>query len=340
MQSRQLPNNHEKRYLEMGSCYNGYMSYGVYKRWLSCAWEPKDCNLTVAGNSFLGTDQDEDYIKKCNPSDQPIGRCLLENKCALRATDCGTGLSAMDANFRADDPTCTIQRDKALEWDVSDPQFTQFGSCLDKTSGEYFCVYDPKNCEDSGTEVYVNAVDTLAAGVVCDCSEVHVSACITDSKRAFCAINAEGCRERWPYYSPHTQRLDRDDNSTIVNTPTPGIDCRLCRKRNTPSPTASPTTFLKPTQNPTSNPTASPMTVLPTVQSRDESRSGLTATADPAESNDKNSHTGAIIGGTIGGVVFIGIIAVVYVRMFRKAEENNKKKKKSRRRPAREINLT
>lgn len=322
----------------MGSCYNRYESYGVYKEWLSCAWEPKECDLTVEDNSFVGTDQDEDFIKKCNPSDQPIGRCISENKCALRAADCGTGSSAMDSNFRADDATCTIQRDKALEWDVTVPQFTQFGSCRDKTSGIHFCVYDPKNCEDSGTEEYVNAADTLAAGVICDCSEVHVSACITDSKRAFCAINRDGCRPTWPYYSPHTQRLDRDNVSGNRKlTPTPGIDCRLCRKKNTPSPTPSPTTRLKPTQNPTSSPT-----VLPTVQPSDASKPGLPTLAESneeTESNEKNSHMGAIVGGSVGGIVFLAIIAAVYVRMLRNDRENAKKKRRSRRRPTRVINV-
>jgi len=339
-----MPNDHTIRYLEMGSCYNGYSSYGFYKEWLSCAWDPVDCDLTVSGNSFVGTDQDEDFIKQCNPNDQPIGRCLLEDKCALRASDCGTGFSAIYTNFRADDPACTIQRDKAKEWDVDNPQFTQFGSCLDNVSGEHFCVYNPTDCDESGTEEYVNAAATLALGVVCDCSEVHVSSCVTDSKRAFCAINAEGCRPTWPHYSPHTQRLHRDPNYSGGALPTPGLDCRLCRKKNTPSPTSSPTTLLKPTNIPTSIPTA-----LPTTQSQTQSPTLRTPQSqsptdvsalkiEKSEENEKSFIIGAAVGGSIAAVAFIGILATIYVKMFRNQNERiARKKRSSRSRPPKDI---
>ena len=111
------------RTVEMGSCYEYYFSYDNKGKFLSCAWEPDDCNT---GEGFVGTDQDTKAMRKCNPNDQPIGRCLQEDQCALRSSDCE--IDTTDNNFQADDETCTIQRDKSKEWDVENPEFTQFGS--------------------------------------------------------------------------------------------------------------------------------------------------------------------------------------------------------------------
>jgi len=334
-----MPNDHTIRFLEMGSCYNGYRSYGEYTKWLGCAWTPDDCDLTVDGNSFVGTDQDEDYIKLCNPNDQRIGRCMIEDKCALRPSDCGTGSSSTDANFKADDPTCTIQRDKSKEWDIDDPQYTQFGSCLDKVTGDYLCVYNPTDCDESGTEEYVNAADTLALGVTCDCSEVHVSACVTDSKRAFCAIDAEGCRSTWPYYSVHTQRLHRlpDYSGDLPFIPTPGLDCRLCRKKNTPAPTPAPTMRLKPTKNPTKSPTKNP-TKSPVTSPTTQSPNVPVLKSEQTEKSKNGPNIGAIVGGSIGGVVFIAVLVLFYVKLSRDEKKREaRKKRRKKRKPTTDI---
>ena len=139
--------NHGIRYTEMGSCYENWVASGFSGtgKFKSCAWEPEDCE---PNQTFLGTDQDQGIMRKCNPSDQPIGRCLKENQCALQASDCGEDTSM--GNFQENDDTCTIQRDKALEWDTSNPAFTQFGSCKDTISGEHFCIYNPTDCDESG----------------------------------------------------------------------------------------------------------------------------------------------------------------------------------------------
>jgi len=331
-----MSNNHKIRYLEMGSCYNDYSSYGIYRKWLGCAWEPSDCDLTVDGNSFVGTDQDEDFIKKCNPSDQITGRCKIEDTCALRASDCATETSG--TNFRANDATCTIQRDKSKEWNVNDPQYTQFGSCFDNVSGEYFCIFNPSDCDESGNEVYVSPADTLALGVICDCSEVHVAGCVTESKRAFCAINADGCRPTWDYFSPHTLRLDRDPNFDGPDlSHTPGLDCRLCRKKNTESPTPAPTPLLKPTKNPTRITTDSLVTFSPTQSPLKAVTDSIEESADIAENNDGNGgKVGLIVGVTIGGVVFLGLAAFFYIRQFRAQTRDIERKRRRRRRKRRE----
>ncbi len=140
--------NHGIRYTEMGTCYEDYRS-GEGGKFRSCAWEPDDCDSRYY---FLGTDQDTKINKKCDPNDQPIGRCLLEDECALRASDCR--LDTSSSNFNVNDTTCTIQRDKSLAWDTSNPQYTQFGSCKDTLTGEYFCIYNPSDCDESGMQKY------------------------------------------------------------------------------------------------------------------------------------------------------------------------------------------
>ena len=142
-----MGSNHGIRYTEMGACYEDFIvnDYGGSGKFSGCAWEPDDCK---SGEKFLGTDQDPDIIKKCNPNDQPIGRCLTENECALRASDCKIDTSS--SNFDDNDPFCTIQRDKALKWDTSNPRYTQFGSCKNTETGEFFCIYNQADCDESG----------------------------------------------------------------------------------------------------------------------------------------------------------------------------------------------
>jgi len=305
------------RTVEMGSCYEDYIGYDNFGKFLSCAWEPDDCN---AGEDFIGSDQNTDAMRKCNPNDQPIGRCLQEDQCALRASDCEIDTTDGD-NYQVDDETCTIQRDKSKEWDVENPEFTQFGSCKNTETNEYFCIYNPSDCEESGKEVYVNPTDTLAAGVTCDCSEVHVTACVTTSLRAFCAVNAKGCRPTWPAYSPHHQREGRL-SGTGSGGAGPNFDCRLCRKKNTSSPTPSPTTLLKPTRGPTKGPTPSPVLLV-----LDASTAAPTKPA--AEVDDTSWKTmGFIVGGSVVGVALIGVLFLMYVKMFRGKEFDTGDKKK------------
>jgi len=47
---------------------------------------------------------------------------LYEDQCAVRSSDCERNTTS--ANFKSDDDTCTMQRDKALEWDTENPAFT------------------------------------------------------------------------------------------------------------------------------------------------------------------------------------------------------------------------
>jgi len=245
-----MATSYSRRFLEMGICNS--ITTGMFN---SCAWEKDDCNNST--HTFVAHEQSDYTRYACNPSDQPVGRCLSEDQCAVRSSDCERNTTS--ANFKSDDDTCTMQRDKALEWDTENPAFTQFGSCLDTTTNEYFCIYYPTDCDESGTEVYVNPTDTLAAGVTCDCSQVHVTACI--GSRGYCALNENGCRDDGyeVAFSPFAQKSDREG--------TKGIDCRLCRKRNTMTPTPAPTTFLKPTKYPTYTPTRNPIEVtsLPTL---------------------------------------------------------------------------
>ena len=155
--------------------------------------------------------------------------------------------------------------------------------------------------------------DTLAAGVACDCSEVHVTACVTKSMRAYCAVRAIGCRGSWPAYSPHHQREGRL-SGTGSGGAGPDFDCRLCRKKNTSSPTPGPTTKLKPTRGPTKGPTLSPIdaTGSPTKL--------LLVSPSGVKIADSSGNMGFIVGGGVGGVALLGVLCLIYVKKFRGKE--------------------
>jgi len=237
---------HGIRFLEMGVCYSGTGGEDN-GRFSTCALEPTDC---LPEETFDGHDQDTSAIRKCDPNDIATGRCLFENTCALRATDCAVDTNP--SNFNANDDKCTYQRDHGLDWSVNNPAFTQFGSCRDTVSGEHFCAYSPSDCEESETDVYITPVETLSAGKVCDCSEVHVYTCLTDSERMFCSVNANGCDPGLNIFSPFEQRMRRKAGIDKM-------DCRLCKKKNTVPPTPSPTRPPTPTESPSTSPTGSPI---------------------------------------------------------------------------------
>jgi len=315
------------RFTEMGTCYTDYKPQAGTGKFQSCAWGPDDCQ---PDETFLGTDQNERIMKKCKPSDQPIGRCLLENECALRASDCRIDTSS--SNFNATDATCTIQRDKAVKWDTSDPQYTQFGSCKDTVSGEHFCIYNPSDCDESGTEVYATPSETLAAGIICDCAEVHLGVCVRLSgSNTYCAISEQGCRDDRPYYSPHTQRVDRESGVGIPGTT---VDCRLCSRKNTEEPTPGPTMRFPPTPNPTSLPTSTPTIVSVSVSTMETN-----PTASTSMKTDKglSGNTGAIIGGSVAGVVLLGVLGYFYVRTFKGIKQKTIRHSRKKKPPTLEI---
>ncbi len=212
--------------LEPGACYQGDAYNGG--KFISCGYSEADC-YAPADNYLWTWFDDKDW---CDSNDMPVGRCIEEDYCEVN-TD--------PSNFKRsdeDEMMCTNQRDKSKPWDPDDPSFTQFGSCRNTVSGEYFCIYFPSDCDHSGYEVYATPAETLAAGVVCDCSKVHVSAC-QSGRYEYCSLNGDSCPETYVIKSPHQLRIeDREYPS------------RLCRYKNTAPPTVAPTTVLKPTKTP------------------------------------------------------------------------------------------
>ncbi len=204
-----------------GHCYDKYTDF------LGCALEPDECELREGWDYFRPKTEG-----RCDANNFSIGRCIKENTCALRASDCGED---SNSNFKEKDDHCTIQRDRALEWDSDNPSYTQFGSCKNSETGSYFCIFDPSDCDELGTETYVIPEATLAAGIICDCSEVHVTSCENNlnSGDIMCAIKGESCAEEYFPTSPIAQRTNREFNGS-------DLDCRLCRKVNTLSPTPAP----------------------------------------------------------------------------------------------------
>ena len=281
------------RYVEMGTCN------GASGQFESCALVPDECG---PNQSFDPVVQDLSTIKNCDPNDVSIGRCLQENACAMRETDCE--FDQNPENFNADDETCTHQRDKSLPWDVNNPSFTQFGSCKDNATGEHFCIYHPEDCDDSGTEEYQTPAQTLAAGITCDCSKVHVLACNMVTGHLFCGIQEDSFTNIYrqcAYASPHEQRTNRDSGSS-------NVDCRLCKMRNTVPPTPAPTYQDPPTPNPTLRPTNSPTKFVPKPTGSPNNTEDLIDKAKIAEAG--------IIGGLIGALIVLTIGFIVWLTMY------------------------
>jgi len=286
-----FPNNrdlviHSTRYLDMGACYDGGM-------FLRCAMIPEECQITK-GESFSAHVQSSFIMNICNPNDYKIGRCITEGTCALRSSDCAEDTS--QANFRNKDDYCTHQRDKAIAWNVDAPAYTQFGSCKNLETNDYFCIYDPDECVASNNEVYATPAQTKAAGFDCDCSEVHVTACKTESDRVMCAVNKAACNQSYMYkMTPHTQRVDRE--SGVDN-----LDCRLCRKSNTVKPTPSPTKF------------GASDNVLKTTTKMPTPAPAIMNIPDNSKTNNK-SNTPIIVGASAGGAVVLLVLVFAFVKM-------------------------
>ena len=282
---------HGIRYLDMGACKkDGFRS---------CALYPYECNV-ADGEIFTAHDQSSSTMSRCNPNDYKIGRCLKENTCALRSSDCAEDVTA--SNFRDKDDFCTHQRDHSVPWDISAPAFTQFGSCKNTATNEYFCIYNPEDCNLSGTEVYATPAETKEAGIDCDCSQVHVTACKTESDRVMCAVNKAACNQSYMYkLSPLEQREQR--NSWVDK-----LDCRLCKKSNTVKPTPSPTNIgNKNNDNILAVTTDSPNTAPTPAPSKE------TLVSD-APSNEK-SNTPVIIGVSVSGVALLGVLIFVFIKL-------------------------
>jgi len=300
-----MPNNHKTRYLDSGACENDNETF------LRCAMEPHECS--GENENFSPHDQDTSIMRKCNPNNTPMGRCLSEQVCALRASDCPEDTN--ESNYDADDTECTYQRDRSLSWNVEEPAFTQFGSCYNAETGDYFCILNPAHCDESGVEVYKTPAETTAAGQVCDCSKVHVYGCEI-SGRVMCAVSQEACnQEYWSFLSPYVQRYNREMNID-------GLDCILCKMVNTVEPTPSPTkeATLNPTKGPTFLPSLAPMTML-------EAQALTSVNLDEKSDMKESTVILSSIFGAFGGIVIIGVIYMIFFRKRNEKEYETSTKK-------------
>jgi len=285
---------------ETGICYD---SSGKKDR---CALHREDCLIDEVYKSYIEALQVDDD-GGCDPNDIHVGRCLDQvdgTGCAVRITDC---IDTAPDKFSEPDASCTLQRDKSKEWDANFPEFTQFGSCMFDSNGsdEYFCVYSPVDCDSIND--YMTPVQTKAVGKICDCSSVHVSGCVAGDGSVYCGVDKNACGRNDQVISPMEQRFQRlsDPNN---------LDCRLCNRVNTATPTRSPT--RTPTRSPTRSPmTASPMlapiplTFAPTSSSTDVS-TGMKNTG----MKNEDGENGVVIGAIIAGVL---VVLIAFILLYR-----------------------
>eukprot|EP00592_Proboscia_alata_P006456 CAMPEP_0194356338 /NCGR_PEP_ID=MMETSP0174-20130528/4023_1 /TAXON_ID=216777 /ORGANISM="Proboscia alata, Strain PI-D3" /LENGTH=408 /DNA_ID=CAMNT_0039125897 /DNA_START=226 /DNA_END=1449 /DNA_ORIENTATION=+ len=258
---------HRVKHIEMGSCCEA-LDDEKKNCSLDCALGADDCN---EAERFFPHDD----TKKCNSNNVQIGRCIQENACAVRYSECAQNKTL--SNFNAFNESCTFQRDKSIEWSVNDPEYTQFGSCRNTITNEYFCIYDPADCEESGMELYVTPEETMLAGFLCDCSQVHVFACLLMTSTSYCALNANGCLPDHQILSPNILRTLRNE------TKDDWLDCRLCSKVNTAPPTMFPIeASIRPTSH---DPTMSPIGPRPIFPES----GGLTTPTPSGQIYDENN---------------------------------------------------
>jgi len=320
------PRKHGKRFFKAGACYNGVYDDDNFDR---CVLFGNECN---EGQEYRY------HRDQCEPSDMSVGRCLQEDTCAVRVSDCAENNSTF--NFSEKDVACTLQRDKKNTWNTDDPQFTQFGSCYNENTKEFFCIYDPSECEESNQEVYLTPKETLVRrGTPCDCSEVHVTACVGCSGRSHCVLRNEDCPEDTcveSARSPHFQRTEREEGKD-------NLDCRLCMRVNTPPPTTPPTKSISPTHIPTKS---TPPTRTPTRFSPPTPTPTKSPTISPSMSSNNESNKGMIIGASIGGAAALlltgGLIYMLGYRIKQKREDDRlrRKNRKKRNTPPLEISIS
>jgi len=289
---------HSKRIFQTGACYND-------KKFSHCALSNKQC---PSGTIFRADRDMRDFDDDpCDPNDMKIGRCLKEDTCALRPTDCAIDTSVF--NFNPQDNSCTIQRDRKFDWNFDEPEFTQFGSCYNGQTGAYLCIYDPSDCDESGEEVYLSPDDTrmVLPDATCDCSEVHVTGCIR-SMRSSCAIEPDSCPDFSEIISPHDQRQNRLARMD-------GLDCRLCRYSNTARPTFPPTTKKLPTGGATDAPSVGLLKVGADGSNAPSTRLVKVVT----DGNRERANKGPVVGFAVGGgIILLIIIAFFYIMINRR----------------------
>jgi len=290
------------RYLqETGLCYS---RSGKKNR---CALHREDCisEDKEVYKSYFEALQIND--EGCDPNDVYIGRCLDQvegTECAVRNTDC---VDTSAYKFSEPDDACTLQRDKSKEWDVNNPEFTQFGSCMFEINGadEYFCVYSPLDCESIND--YMTPAQTRDVGKICNCYNVHVTACVAGGDLVYCGIDKNSCGTTDVAVSPMEQRSLRLDDPE-------NLDCRLCEQVNTATPTRSPT--RTPVQAPPTPPPV-PLTFAPTVPPTVPSIAVRTV-------NNKGGENGVIVGGIIGGVLALLVtLILVYRYLYQERSKQN-----------------
>lgn len=142
----------------------------------------------------------------------------------------------------------------------------------------------------------------------CRCDKVKIGGCKNDGSPAICSVAETAC-EYTQTWLTHEEVLEQD-----------GFACYLCREENNPLYTSSPTSkpTLKPNPKPVPSPAQRPTPVAPTPT--------VPSIMEQAESPDENAekgdpNLGAIIGGTVGGVVAITlIVGIILFRIKRRKD--------------------
>lgn len=92
-----------------------------------------------------------------------------------------------------------------------DFELTQYGACLDGSSGSPRCVFDSRSCENDETWI---SPEALTEPTTCPCTKVRTGACFHELA-THCAIDQDSCLDHETFISP-------------FDTMSGGFECLLC----------------------------------------------------------------------------------------------------------------
>lgn len=226
-----------------------------------------------------------------------LGRCqddLDQFLCTSHKSACRRTLS-----FEGPARDCTLSLDLN---DANNFPKPLFGCCAYYNNpGRDFCAWQAEEClldDNSNLYSFTKADPALlhAHATSCKCNDVHVGACVStqqgisvaDNAVTYCAVTKEVCVNEpgFEYMSAlkYQQKFKRS--------------CRLCDSSDVVVTEAPPTTASAPSVAP---PTSKPLQKLPTV------------VAAPSRSNTSQGQTGLVVGGTLGGLVLVGIVVTLLI---------------------------
>ena len=198
----------QKRAVSVGGCYDMSKDQLLY-----CAAVDEECDQ---GIRFRNANELKNLgVLECNTDNLPLGICKSTGQCAITKDSC-------------DDPDEFTREDLSntgcdAEGTTSNNENfvpTQYGACVDGTTGVVTCVLTPSDCTQTEAWISANVAKTKKYGG-CKCHDVNVGVCIDgpeiDPTSSQCAVSLDDCNLLVQSFGTARNVIDHAL-----------LDCRLC----------------------------------------------------------------------------------------------------------------